>query len=206
MPRVSAEHLERRRQQILDAAQLCFARKGFYETSMQDIFTESGLSAGAVYRYFKGKNDIIAALATDTTVELRATMTRAIRSDPLPTPAQVLRIVAEYMVAHSGPDGHVRLAPQAWALALVDDEAAEYVKSAVLAMRDRWTEYTERMVQVGWLPPDTDIHAVATAIIGLVPGFMLQHLIVGDLDPETLARGVAVLLPYGEPAVQPVDS
>ncbi|WP_062991356.1 TetR/AcrR family transcriptional regulator [Nocardia anaemiae] len=206
MPRVSEEHLERRRQQILDAAQLCFARKGFYETSMQDIFTESGLSAGAVYRYFKGKNDIIAALATDTTVELRATMTRAIRSDPLPTPAQVLRIVAEHMVAHSGPDGHVRLAPQAWALALVDDEAAEYVKSAVLAMRDRWTEYTERMVEVGWLPPDTDVHAVATAIIGLVPGFMLQHLIVGDVNPETLARGVAALLPYGEPAVQPVDS
>ncbi|WP_433622982.1 TetR/AcrR family transcriptional regulator [Nocardia sp. CA-120079] len=206
MPRVSAEHLERRRQQILDAAQLCFARKGFYETSMQDIFTESGLSAGAVYRYFKGKNDIIAALATDTTVELRATMTRAIRSDPLPTPAQLVRVIAEYIVDHSGPTGPVRLAPQAWALALVHAEAAEYVKGAVVAMRDRWTEYVERMVEVDWLPPDTDIHAVTTAIVGLVPGFMLQHLIVGDPDPDTLARGVAMLLPYGKPAVLPVDS
>ncbi|MFX0579483.1 TetR/AcrR family transcriptional regulator [Nocardia nepalensis] len=203
MPRVSEEHLERRRQQILDAAQLCFARKGFYETSMQDIFTESGLSAGAVYRYFKGKNDIIAALATDTTVELRATLTRAIRSDPLPTPAQVVRAVAEHVVERSGPDGNVRLAPQAWALALVDTEAAEYVKAAVVAMRDRWTEYTERMVQAGWLPPDTDIHAVATAIVGVVPGFILQHLIIGDTDPETLAHGVAILLPYGHPAPQP---
>lgn len=206
MPRVSAEHLERRRQQILDAAQLCFARKGFYETSMQDIFAESDLSAGAVYRYFKSKNDIIAALATETMVELRATMTQAIRSDPLPTPAQLVRIIAEFVVANCGPDGRVRLAPQAWALALVDAEAAEYVKEAVHAMRNRWTEYVERMVALGWLPADTDIHAVTTAIVGLVPGFVLQHLIVGDPDPETLARGVAILLPYGEPAVQPIDT
>ncbi|MFI7666079.1 TetR/AcrR family transcriptional regulator [Nocardia sp. NPDC049526] len=202
MPRVSAEHLERRRQQILDAAQLCFARKGFYETSMQEIFTESDLSAGAVYRYFKSKNEIIAALAAETTVELRAAMTRTIRSDPLPTPAQLVRVIAEYVVAHSGPDGPVRLAPQAWALALVHAEAAEYVKGAVVAMRDRWTEYVGRMVQVGWLPADTDIHAVTTAIIGFMPGFILQHLIIGDPDPETLARGVATLLPYGEPAAQ----
>ncbi|WP_433194034.1 TetR/AcrR family transcriptional regulator [Nocardia sp. CA-107356] len=205
MPRVSTEHLERRRQQILDAAQLCFARKGFHETSMQDIFSESGLSAGAVYRYFKSKNDIIAALATETTVELRAAMTRAIRSDPLPTPAQLIRLIAEQVVERSGPEGPVRLAPQAWALALVHAEAAEYVKDAVLAMRERWYEYTERMVDVGWLPPDTDIHAVATAILGLVPGFMLQHLIIGDLDPETLARGVQTLLPYGQPAAPSVD-
>src|SRR3954470_18901979 len=61
MPRVSEEHLERRRRQILDAARRCFVRKGVHETSMQDIFAESGLSAGAVYRYFKSKNEIVAA-------------------------------------------------------------------------------------------------------------------------------------------------
>jgi AcrR family transcriptional regulator len=50
MPKVSQEHLERRRQQILEAATECFARQGFRGTSMQDIFDASGLSAGAVYR------------------------------------------------------------------------------------------------------------------------------------------------------------
>ncbi|WP_369028857.1 TetR/AcrR family transcriptional regulator, partial [Nocardia farcinica] len=64
MPRVSEEHLERRRQQILVAAQRCFSRKGFYNTSMQDVFAESGLSAGAVYRYFKSKDELVAALAS----------------------------------------------------------------------------------------------------------------------------------------------
>ncbi|WP_345499981.1 TetR/AcrR family transcriptional regulator [Nocardia callitridis] len=198
MPRVSEEHKERRRQQILDAAQLCFATKGFHDTSMQDVFAESGLSAGAVYRYFKSKNDLVAALAAQTTVRLRERMTEAIRADTLPTPAELVTIVATYITEHSGPGGLVRLAPQAWSLALVDKDAGGYVKDAVLGMRQLWDEYTERMLAHGWLPADADTHAVATAIMGLLPGFMLQHLIIGDPDIETFTRGVRTLLPYGE--------
>lgn len=200
MPRVSEEHLERRRQQILDAARLCFARKGFHETSMQDVFAESGLSAGAVYRYFKSKDDLIAALATQTTVPLRALMTELIHTDPLPTPDRFVATMAEHMVANSGPDGPVRLAPQAWALALVDPDAAEYVKDAILGIRACCHEYTERMRDAGWLDADADTHATATALMGVLPGFMLQHLIIGDLEPDTLARGLRTLLAYNGPA------
>jgi AcrR family transcriptional regulator len=198
MPRVSEEHLERRRQQILDAAQLCFARKGFHETSMQDVFAESGMSAGAVYRYFKSKNDIVAALATSTTTALRAKMAETIHRDPLPTPAELVTVLAQEMVSHTGPTGPLRLAPQAWALALTDPDAAVYVSESILGIRTHWYEYCERMRDAGWLAADADIHAVATAIMGLLPGFMLQHLIVGDITPEILARGVRTLLPYGE--------
>ncbi|MBF6467147.1 TetR/AcrR family transcriptional regulator [Nocardia beijingensis] len=199
MPRVSEEHLERRRQQILDAARRCFARTGFHETSMQDVFAESGLSAGAVYRYFKSKDELITALATETTVSLRIAMDQAIGRDPLPTPAELIAMIAEEVVRRSGPDGPVRLAPQAWALALVHPQAAVMVRETMIAMRALWVIYAERMRDKGWLPEDADIDAVAKAIIGLLPGFILQHLILDDLDPETLARGVRTLLPYGEP-------
>ncbi|MFR9751513.1 TetR/AcrR family transcriptional regulator [Nocardia sp. 004] len=200
MPRVSEEHLERRRQQILDAAQLCFARTGFHETSMQDVFAESELSAGAVYRYFKSKDELITALATQTTVQLRRVMHEAIQREPLPTPAELIAMIAEEVVRQSGPDGPVRLAPQAWALALVRPEAAVMVGETMRAMRALWVTYAERMREHGWLPEDADTDAVAKAAIGLVPGFILQHLILGDPDPETLARGVRTLLPHGEPA------
>src|SRR3712207_6164045 len=74
MPRVSAEHLEGRRNQILDAARRCFAANGFHSTSMQDILAESGLSAGAVYRYFSGKEDIIAAIAERAMAAIRSAL------------------------------------------------------------------------------------------------------------------------------------
>ncbi|GAB2674828.1 TetR/AcrR family transcriptional regulator [Nocardia goodfellowii] len=198
MPRVSEEHLERRRQQILGAARTCFARKGFYDTSMQDVFAESGMSAGAVYRYFKSKNDIVAALATQTTVPLRALITEQVRAEPLPTPADLVGAIAEHVIAHSGPEGMVRLAPQAWALALVDPDAGRYVREAMTGIRGCWQEYAVRMRDAGWIPADADTAAVAAAIIGVLPGFILQHLLIGDVSAETLMRGIRTLMPYGE--------
>ncbi|WP_280268455.1 TetR/AcrR family transcriptional regulator [Nocardia wallacei] len=195
MPRVSEEHLERRRQQILDAAQQCFARKGFHATSMQDVFAESGLSAGAVYRYFKSKDELIAALAADSTALLRGVMEGVIHADPLPEPAEVVRALTAEISRLSAAGGRVRLAPHAWALALTDATVHGYVSTAMGMLRERWREYAERMVEAGWLPADADTRAVAQVLLGVLPGFVLQHLILDDITSESIARGVELLLP-----------
>jgi TetR/AcrR family transcriptional regulator, repressor for uid operon len=63
MARVADPKLsEQRRQQILAAAKACFQRAGFHKTGMQAICAEAGLSAGAVYRYFGSKDELIAAI------------------------------------------------------------------------------------------------------------------------------------------------
>ena len=61
MPRVSEQHLAARRRQILDAAVALFSERGFARTSMSDVVRESGLSMGAVYRYFPSKVDLVIA-------------------------------------------------------------------------------------------------------------------------------------------------
>src|SRR2546423_6618510 len=65
MPRVSDEHLDARRRQIIDAAIVCFARDGFHRATMQDVCREAHLSAGAIYRYFSSKDAIIEAIADE---------------------------------------------------------------------------------------------------------------------------------------------
>lgn len=57
-PDVSKE----RTRQILDAAVKVFSRSGFQKASMDDIVAESGLSKGALYWYFKSKDEIIVAV------------------------------------------------------------------------------------------------------------------------------------------------
>jgi TetR/AcrR family transcriptional regulator, repressor for uid operon len=54
---------ERRRSEILAAAEACFIAKGFHQTSMQDIAGASGLSMGLLYRYFDSKSAIIRAFS-----------------------------------------------------------------------------------------------------------------------------------------------
>lgn len=66
MPRVSVEHEQHRRQKILQAAIVCFTRRGYHETSVQHICDEAGLSKGGLYTYFKSKEDILAAVVEDS--------------------------------------------------------------------------------------------------------------------------------------------
>ena len=61
MPKVTEAYLDVRRQQIIEAAYRCFARKGFHQSTMRDIYAEAGLSPGAIYHYFNSKDDIIEA-------------------------------------------------------------------------------------------------------------------------------------------------
>lgn len=199
MPRVSDEHLERRRQQILAAARICFVRKGFHQTSMQDVFNESGLSAGAVYRYFKGKDELVVALAATAAGDIRARMEEVIHRDPLPPPAELVAHLTSWIDAQTGPEGRLRLAPQAWSLALIDDNAADPVRRTMTGIRAMWHAYVERMHEQGWLPVDADLDAVTAALFGLLPGYVLQRLIIGEVDRDQYIRGVATLLPYGPP-------
>lgn len=63
MPRkVSVENIAKRKEQILKGAITAFARKGMKSTSMNDIVRESGLSKGAIYWYYKSKDEIISEL------------------------------------------------------------------------------------------------------------------------------------------------
>src|SRR3979490_3020136 len=63
MRRANGQLQAARRSEILAAAQACFARSGFHQTSMQEICTEAGMSPGNLYRYFRSKEDIIAGIA-----------------------------------------------------------------------------------------------------------------------------------------------
>jgi len=60
MPRPDVS--EERKAQILDAAAIVFSQQGFTNTRMDDIVKQSELSKGALYWYFKSKDEIITAL------------------------------------------------------------------------------------------------------------------------------------------------
>lgn len=61
-PKVSDEHKQRRKQQILEAAERVFTRKGYEETTLKDIVEEAKMSRGWIYLYFQTKEEIFEAL------------------------------------------------------------------------------------------------------------------------------------------------
>ena len=47
---------------LITAAAACFAEKGFSATSVREISTRAGISQGAMYTYFKSKDDLATAV------------------------------------------------------------------------------------------------------------------------------------------------
>jgi TetR/AcrR family transcriptional regulator, transcriptional repressor of aconitase len=63
MPKVSSEHVEARRAQILEGARRCFARWGYEGATVPRLEREIGLSHGAIFNYFRTKLDLFYELA-----------------------------------------------------------------------------------------------------------------------------------------------
>lgn len=63
MPKVTDQHRENRRQQILDGARTSFARHGYERTTVRELEAAIGLSSGAIFNYYPSKLDLFIALA-----------------------------------------------------------------------------------------------------------------------------------------------
>lgn len=59
--RTKKEALETR-SQIIDAAELCFYKKGVSHTSLADIAKHAGVTRGAIYWHFENKDEVVDAL------------------------------------------------------------------------------------------------------------------------------------------------
>jgi TetR/AcrR family transcriptional regulator, transcriptional repressor of aconitase len=64
VPKVSEQHLEARREQILDGARRTFARHGYHGATVARLEQEIGLSRGAIFNYYPDKWSLFLALVT----------------------------------------------------------------------------------------------------------------------------------------------
>jgi len=63
------EKKARTRAQLIDAAATVFARRGFVAASLDEVAEEAGLTKGAVYSNFDGKEDLFQAVIDDRLTE-----------------------------------------------------------------------------------------------------------------------------------------
>jgi AcrR family transcriptional regulator len=193
MPRVSEAHLAARRQQILDAARTCFLRNGFHASSMQDVIAEAGLSVGAVYRYFKSKNDIVEAIAEQYASQVSDLLATLI-ADPDRSLVDAVQGAVGVIDANIGPDGPMRLAVQVWAEALRDARVGQIAEHVYSRLRGNFVTVARRAVETGELPAGTDPEATGAALFSLVLGYGLQKMLTGRPDHDTYVAGLRALL------------
>ena len=91
MPKVTEQHKEARREQILAGAQRAFARHGYEGATVARLEEETGLSRGAIFNYFENKEALFVELvrrSSDRFVEIwldqgyRALLEAVTQEDP----------------------------------------------------------------------------------------------------------------------------
>ncbi|TDC75860.1 TetR/AcrR family transcriptional regulator [Streptomyces hainanensis] len=195
MARVSQEHLEARRQQILEGAARVFAREGFHRASMQDVLRETGLSAGAVYRYFPSKDAMILALATSVLGVVRETFESLPVDEPPNLPDDIVRAMERvWSTLPYAP----ALLPQVWTETLRNPELAAILQEGIGRLVEIWTRFVETYQRNGWMRDDVPAHDVARTLLACVQGFMLQRVLLGNAEVGILANGLRGLMSVTE--------
>jgi AcrR family transcriptional regulator len=176
LPKVDQEHLDARRQQIVDAARDRFATQGFARTSMADIVSESGLSIGAIYRYFTSKDEIVIAVCEQASNALPHELTCESVSGFL----EHVRVLAR-------EKGHARLIAQIYAEAAVSPALSTIVEQQLAAMRAAVAD----LIADG---RSGDAEPIAEAFVALSSAYSQQLAIRGDLDPAPFTRALMAIL------------
>jgi AcrR family transcriptional regulator len=182
---------ERRRRQIMDAAIACFRRRGFHQSSMHEICAEAGLSAGAVYRYFPSKTDIIAAIAEGDGETWRATFKGVTGAADL-----IDRIVgfAESFVETMLAQGDAPLMGDVMAEALRDPALAQRLRAGVEPMKARLLQVIREGQAAGALDPDLDPERAARLIFGAVDGVCMRALLGGGAESALIGADLREVL------------
>lgn len=190
MARFSKAQKESRRQEILAAAQRCFARNGFHNTTIADIVRESGVSQGTFYLYFETKDDVIAALADDRSQgdALIDAIARA-EADPV-VGLTVLLDLHGRTLADAQRSDERRVVIQGWAEALRNELIRRRLLANTSRVQQEIAHLIERGRRTGQFRSDAEPLGVARVLIALFHGLTLRAVWDGAFDAALTAKTI----------------
>ncbi|WP_088347091.1 MULTISPECIES: TetR/AcrR family transcriptional regulator [Rhodomicrobium] len=198
MPKLDATTQRARRENILDAAERCFARQGFHHTSMQDICREAGVSPGALYLYFNSKEDLIAGICErEKTVLATALASIAEAPDFM---AALGQLAQTYCVEE--PPEKLRLHVEINAEALRNPAVGDFIRSIDAFVIASFERLIAGARDRGRIDPAYEPGQIAAMISIIGDGIYLRRA----MDPDFNVKAIMpVILSLVSSLIRPVD-
>jgi len=167
------------RQRIVEAAGRAFAREGYGEATVDDILVEAGISRGAFYHHFAGKEEVFKALLDE---HLREDL---VQLEQLPPATSLRELIEQYvavLIDHIDAERESALSMEFWAAATRE----EWVRGPVAEFHRRTLHVVGELLRAGKaggaLRADLDVEGSA---------FLLQAIFEGTavllaIDPTCI--------------------
>ncbi|MDR6979460.1 AcrR family transcriptional regulator [Streptomyces sp. 3330] len=173
---------------------------------MQDVLKEVDLSAGAVYRYFSGKEELIAAIVGEVLDEVSEAFEEEGRHIPPPSPDILVSSVFDRVHASrasllvDGRPAFPRLVIQVGTETLRNAEPAALLEEGCTGVREAWGRIVVAYQEAGMMRSDVAPDQVARTMIAVVLGFLAQQTLFGPAPVEVLRDGLRALMSVSAPS------
>ncbi|MFN3624199.1 MAG: TetR/AcrR family transcriptional regulator [Hyphomicrobium sp.] len=190
MPKLKPATQRARREHILDAAEICFARAGFHRTTMQDICKEAAISPGALYVYFASKEDLIAGLAERDRSDFAE---RFAEVSAAPDFMRALSDLGDHYFAEEPP--HKRtMCLEIGLESIRNPRVGEIYRSVDRFVEESFEKLFAKLAEEGRIAPDVDIPTVTKVFSMIGDGLFMRRALDPHFDPETLVPAVMGLI------------
>ena len=163
-----------RREQILHSALLCFGKCGFHQTSMHDISEAAGISVGLIYRYFKNKEEVIAALAAGHKKAIAELLERAGQA---PTLLEAMEILFTSHCSDHAPQILSAFVLDLFAEASRNPRVAKVVRDVLRAKSDGVAALIARSAEFRRNRLELEPHTIAEMIFAVNDGTMMRSVL-----------------------------
>jgi len=185
---MAAEARRNRRQEFVDAAWRCIARKRYSDLTVEDVCTEAGLSKGSFYTHFDEKDDLLLALLDEDSAGFDA-LIATVGQKAHKSVERLRRYVRA--VADAGEDP---ARAEIWAEVSVNDRLRQHLATAVGQRRVALAGWIDEAVAAGELI-DVPANALAAVLLALADGLMVH----ASVDPDgfrwaNVRRALSLLL------------
>ncbi len=174
---------EAKRAFILEAAQARFAESGFHATGMAEICAAVEMSPGTLYRYFKGKDEIVRAIIERDRQEFVALAAGLGRGDDVV--AEIVGLAGEVLRRAAEP-GYARLAAEILAEAGRDPVVGDLYRRTDAEILDTLERALAGAARRGRIRADIDARMAALWLTALADGAVARFAFDPAADPEAL--------------------
>jgi len=163
-----------RRGQILRAAMICFARRGFHQTIMHVISAEPGISVGLIYRYFENKDAVISAMADEHKREIHEVLERARLA---PTLVEAFEIIFTWDCSENAPQIVSAFVVDLFAEAGRNPRVADLVRDVARIAMEGVTDLIARSPEATNLPFDLQPREITEMIFAVNDGMLMRDVL-----------------------------